>query len=45
MGKRRYGTARKGKPGVGRQHGGIVPLFAMAVPALLAGGKTTPWEV
>ena len=41
MGKRRYGTVRKRKPGVGRQHGGIGPLLAMAVPALLAGGKTT----
>lgn len=36
---KRQGHARRRKPGVGRQHGGIAPLSAMAVPALTAGGK------
>ena len=39
MSKRLYGTARNRKPGVERQRGGITPLLALAVPALLAGGK------
>ena len=39
MKKRRYGTSRKRKPGVGRQRGGIVPLLSAAIPALVAGGK------
>ena len=39
MKKRRYGTSRKRKPGVGRQRGGIVPFLAAAIPALVAGGK------
>lgn len=39
MGKKRHGAARKRKFGFGRQHGGVAPLLAMAVPALLAGGK------
>ena len=39
MKKRRYGTSRKGKPGVGRQRGGITHFLAAAIPALVAGGK------
>ena len=39
MKKRRYGTSRKRKPGVGRQPGGIAPFLAAAIPALVAGGK------
>ena len=39
MKKRRYGTSRKRKPGVGRQRGGIVTFLAAAIPALVAGGK------
>ena len=29
----------KGKPGVGRQRGGIAPLLAAMLPTLAAGGK------
>ena len=29
----------KGKPGVGRQRGGIAPMLAAVIPALAAGGK------
>lgn len=36
---RQKGTARKRKPGVGRQRGGIAPFLAAAIPALVAGGK------
>lgn len=36
---RRKGTARKRKPGVGRQRGGIAPFLEAAIPALVAGGK------
>ena len=39
MKKRWHGTTRKLKPGVGRQHGGIAPFLAAAIPALVAGGK------
>ena len=31
--------AKKHKPEVGRQRGGIVPFLAAAIPALVAGGK------
>ena len=37
--KRRRGTSKKLKPGVGRQRGGIAPFLAAAIPALVAGGK------
>ena len=37
--QRRRGLAKKRKPGVGRQRGGIVPFSAAAIPALVAGGK------
>ena len=33
--------ARRRKPGVGRQTGGIAPLLALAVPALVAAGKAS----
>ena len=33
------GKRRKGRPGVGRQRGGIAPLSAAAIPALVSGGK------
>ena len=33
------GKRRKGRPGVGRQRGGIAPLLAAAIPALVSGGK------
>ena len=33
--------ARRRKPGVRRQTGGIAPLLALAVPALLAAGKAS----
>ena len=33
--------ARRSKPGVGRQTGGIAPLLALAVPALVAAGKAS----
>ena len=36
---RRKGTARKRKPGVVRQRGGIAPFLVAAIPALVAGGK------
>ena len=36
---RRKGTARKRKPGAGRQRGGIAPFLAAAIPALVAGRK------
>ena len=39
MKKRRHGTSRKLKPGVGRQRGGIAPFLAVVIPALVAGGK------
>ncbi|CAH3046078.1 unnamed protein product, partial [Porites lobata] len=41
MSKRRRhpSGARRRKPGVGRQRGGIAPLLALAVPALVAAGK------
>ena len=29
----------KGRPGVGRQRGGVAPLVAAMIPALAAGGK------
>ena len=38
--KRKRVTKRgKGKPGVGRQRGGIAPLVAALLPTLAAGGK------
>ena len=37
--QRRRGLAKKRKPGVGRQRGGIAPFLAAAIPALVAGGK------
>ena len=39
MNRRREPKRRKGKPGVGRQRGGIAPLLVAALPALAAGGK------
>ena len=33
------GKRRKGRPGVGRQRGGIAPLLAAAIPALVSGEK------
>ena len=33
------GKRRKGRPGVGRQRGGIAPMLAAAIPALVSGGK------
>ena len=36
---RRKGTARKRKPGAGRQRGGIGPFLAAAIPALVTGRK------
>ena len=33
--------ARRSKPGVGRQTGGIAPILALAVPALVAAGKAS----
>ena len=40
MMKRKRKTKRgKGKPGVGRQRGGIAPLVAAVLPTLVAGGK------
>ena len=29
----------KGRPGVGRQRGGVAPIVAAMIPALAAGGK------
>ena len=37
--QRQRGLAKKHKPGVGRQRGGIAPFLAAAIPALVAGGK------
>ena len=37
--KRRKTKRGKGKPGVGRQRGGVVPLLAAMLPTLAAGGK------
>ena len=37
--RRQHGLAKKSKPGVGRQRGGIAPFLAAAIPALVAGGK------
>ena len=37
--QRRRGLAKKRKPGVGSQRGGIAPFLAAAIPALVAGGK------
>ena len=38
--KRKTVTKRgRGKPGVGRQRGGIAPLIAAMLPTLAAGGK------
>jgi len=36
---RRKGKARKRKPGVGRQRGGIAPALVAALPVLAARGK------
>jgi len=36
---RRKGKARKRKPGVGRQRGGIAPALVAALPVLAASGK------
>ena len=37
--RRHLSGARRRKPGVRRQTGGIAPLFALAVPAIVAAGK------
>ena len=39
--RRRHGLAKKRKPGVGRQRGGIAPFLAAAIPVLVAGGKAS----
>ena len=39
MKRKRQPKRRNGKPGVGRQRGGIAPMLAAAIPALAAGGK------
>lgn len=39
--RRHLSGARRCKPGAGRQIGGLVPLLALAVPALVVAGKAT----
>ena len=39
MKRKRITKRGRGKPGVGRQRGGIAPLLAAILPTLAAGGK------
>ena len=39
MKRKGHSKRRKGKPGVGRQRGGIAPMLAALIPALTTGGK------